>query len=95
MSAEDKSMSHFLCGNHTRGLPIDEFHRQFSAYIAAKFGEETREAKKTNQLLRLETSGQSMVFSILKMCHRGFNEYSKSLAAEIFEELKTSDPIFA
>lgn len=95
MPVEKKKVYDHLCANHTRGLPIDEFDRQFKEYFENIYGEAIKDMKKTNSKLRLETDGKSLVFSLLKMCHRGHGEYAKSLASEVFDALQAADPLFA
>lgn len=95
MPVGKKKVYDHLCANHTRGLPIDEFDRQFKGYFENIHGEAIKDLKKTNIKLRLETDGKSLFFSLLKMCHRGHGEYAKSLASDVFDALQAADPLFA
>ncbi len=40
IAKENKPWYDFLCGNHLRNLPIDEFNRQFEQYLRANLGKE-------------------------------------------------------
>jgi hypothetical protein len=37
---EDKPWFNFLCGNHTRNLPMDAFNREFEAYLRRTLGDD-------------------------------------------------------
>ena len=39
MPEEERCVLDFLCGNHTRGLPVDAFNRRFEDWIEAELGE--------------------------------------------------------
>ena len=38
MPEEDRCVLDFLCGNHTRGLPVDAFNRRFEEWIMMNWG---------------------------------------------------------
>ena len=40
LAAEHKPWFDFLCGNHVRNLPIDEFNRLFEEFIRTYLGAE-------------------------------------------------------
>ena len=84
----------YLRGNHTRGLPIDEFNREFEKYIHESLSDDIKEAKQVDPRLRLELTGQLKVFSLLELTHLGLDQYAKSLAIEIHALLAHTDPMF-
>jgi len=76
MPEERTMVLDYLCGNHTRGLPIDAWNRLHDAYLTEKLGSQLKLAEE-NGASRLERSGKSLVFSICKLCHEGFGAYAK------------------
>ena len=40
LADEEKPWFDFLCGNHTRNLPMDAFNREFDAYLRRKLGDD-------------------------------------------------------
>ncbi len=68
----------FLCGNHTRNLPVDAFNRRFDAYLKQKLGPELDAAKyRGGGYTRIEPSGQQFIRSICKLTHTGRKQYAK------------------
>jgi hypothetical protein len=84
MSAEEKSTSAFLCGNHTRNLPIDEFNRLFDQFLADDLGDGFDAAVAAGgSRARLEKSGTSLLRSVCKLAHDGHGAYSKGDGREV------------
>ena len=68
----------FLCGNHTRQLPITAYFRLVDKMLQEELGEKMKEIKqKVNPMLRLETNSCSLRHSMQKELHRGFGTYAK------------------
>ncbi len=47
LPAGERSWFDYLCGNHTRNLPLDEWNREFERYIKDELGEAIAEVQKT------------------------------------------------
>jgi hypothetical protein len=54
---EDKPWFDFLCANHARNLPMDEFNRMFQTYITNELGEEMK-------AIQTESGGRSRVEAV-------------------------------
>ena len=86
----------FLCGNHTRQLPITAYFRLVDKMLQEELGEKMKEIKqKVNPMLRLETNSCSLRHSMQKELHRGFGTYAKgdgeSYHHQISEVVTTDD----
>jgi hypothetical protein len=46
LPAAEKSWYDYLCGNHTRNLPLDQWNREFEAYIKEHLGDAIMEVQK-------------------------------------------------
>ena len=78
MEPKSKACFDFLCGNHTRNLPIDWFNRLYQKWIQTKIGDELKTAKSAaGGAVRLEGSGEAFLRSICKLTHRGHAQYDK------------------
>jgi hypothetical protein len=68
---EEKPWFDYLCGNHTRNLPIDAFNRELLgedfAALAAECGTQTR----------VEASDVLLLRSLCKLTHKGHKQYAK------------------
>ena len=79
MPEEERCVLDFLCGNHTRGLPVDAFNRLFEAWLTEELSEEfTGAAAEAGSRARLEKSGTSLLRSLFKLVHRGWGAYEKA-----------------
>jgi hypothetical protein len=68
----------FLCGNHTRNLPVDAFNRRYETYMKAKLGPALEAAKyRGGGYTRIEPSGILFIRSICKLTHVGRKQYAK------------------
>ena len=57
----------YLCGNHARGLPIDEFNVMFDAYMEEELGEAFKEAQAVaGENNRIEKSGTGFIRALCK-----------------------------
>ena len=78
MPEEERCVLDFLCGNHTRGLPVDAFNRRFEGWIEDELGEAFAVAAgKSGGQARLEKSGTELLRSIFKLIHAGWGAYEK------------------
>jgi hypothetical protein len=78
MPEEDRCVLDFLCGNHTRGLPVDAFNRRFEEWMNDELGSEFAEAAgESGGRARLEKSGTALIRSIFKLIHSGWGAYEK------------------
>ena len=74
----DKPWFDFLCANHVRNLPIDEFNRLFEAYIKRTLGEELQQISRDgNGRTRVEASGLLLLRSLCRLTHKGHKQYAK------------------
>ena len=74
----------YLCGNHVRGLPIDEFNRAFDKWLADEVGDDFRKAAAaTNARSRLETSGTAFLRAFCKRVFDGPGCYEKGDGKEV------------
>ena len=75
---EEKFILDFLCGNHTRGLPVDAFNRRFEDWLAEELSAEfDAAAGESGGHARLEKSGTSLLRSLFKLIHSGWGAYEK------------------
>ena len=78
LSKEEKPWFDFLCSNHVRNLPIDEFNRLFEQYIKANIGEElSKITRDGNGRARVEASGLLLLRSLCRLTHKGHLQYAK------------------
>jgi len=73
-----KACFDFLCGNHTRNLPVVRFNKSYEKYIQSELGESIRVAKlATGGMARLEGSGVAFLRSLCRLTHVGHAQYYK------------------
>jgi hypothetical protein len=78
MAAEDKPYYDYLCANHVRNLPIDEFNRLFEKYLRVDLGAEMETIRREgNGGTRVEASGVLLLRSLCRLIHSGSKEYAK------------------
>ena len=79
MKAEEaKPWFDYLCGNHTRNLPMDAFNREFEAYLKRVLGEDFAAlADECGTQTRVEASGVLLLRSLCKLTHKGHKQYAK------------------
>ena len=74
----------FLCGNHIRGLPIDEFNRAFDLWLREELGEAFKEAAAlSGSRSKLEASGTAFLRSFCKLAFDGHGCYEKGDGKEV------------
>ena len=74
----DKAWFDFLCSNHVRNLPIDQFNREFEAYIKGHLGDDLAAiARDGNGRTRVEASGPLLLRSLCRLTHKGHLQYAK------------------
>jgi hypothetical protein len=73
-----KACFDFLCGNHTRNLPIDWFNKVYNKWLQGEIDESMKLAKTAaGGMVRLECSGEAFLRSLCKLTHRGHGQYDK------------------
>ena len=78
LAKEDKPWFDFLCGNHVRNLPIDEFNRLFEQYIRIHLGPDLAQISRDgNGRTRVEASGLLLLRSMCRLTHKGHQQYAK------------------
>jgi hypothetical protein len=78
LAGEDKPWFDFLCGNHVRNLPIDQFNRLFEEYIRGALGKELATIRQEgNGWTRVEASGTLLLRSLCRLTHKGHLQYAK------------------
>jgi hypothetical protein len=78
LAEEHKPWYDFLCGNHVRNLPIDEFNRQFEQYLREHLGMELETIRREgNGCTRVDASGVLLLRSLCRLTHTGAKEYAK------------------
>ncbi len=75
-SAKSKAIFNFLCGNHTRNLPIDRFNKLYDKWLEVTLGAAIREAK-TGAAVRLECNGIQFLRTVCRLTHTGSQQYAK------------------
>jgi hypothetical protein len=77
-SEEDKPYFDFLCGNHSRNLPITEFNRKYETYIKEELGEAlTTIQSQGGGRTRVESTGPLLLRSLCRLTHKGHAQYAK------------------
>ena len=72
LPAGERSWFDYLCGNHTRNLPLDEWNRQFEIYIKDQLGEAIAEVQKAGGgRTRVEGSGILLLRAMCRLTHSG------------------------
>ena len=78
MEPKSKACFDFLCGNHTRNLPIDWFNRLYNKWLQSEIGEDMKTAKSASGgQVRLECNGEAFLRSLCRLTHRGHGQYVK------------------
>jgi hypothetical protein len=78
MAPSAKACFDFLCGNHTRNLPIDWFNRLSNKWLVTEIDEAVKTAKTASgSALRLECSREAFLRSLCKLTHHGHAQYDK------------------
>ena len=88
----DKAFLDFLCGNHTRNLPVDAMVRLFDKYLKENLSDEFAAATAAQGNCRLEMDGVSFLRSIAKLIHVGYDQYEKGDGREFQEFLSRKYP---
>jgi hypothetical protein len=84
MSDEEKATTDFLCGNHSRNLPVAACSRLFSNFLTEELGADFEVAVAAgNGRARLEKDGPAFVRSIAKLAHDGYGACEKGDGKEI------------
>ncbi len=75
---EEKPWYDYLCGNHSRNLPLDEWNREFEKYIKDELGESILELQRAGSgRTRVEGSGILLLRAMCRLTHMGHKEYPK------------------
>jgi hypothetical protein len=84
-------MTDYLCGNHTRGLPVAAFERNFEAHLKDTLGTKFEAAAAASGgRARLEMSGVLLLRSLCKLVCSGHGAHAKGDGLEFLSwcELK-------
>jgi hypothetical protein len=74
LPAEERSSFDYLCGNHTRNLPLDQWNREFERYIKDELGEAIAEVQKSGDgRTRVEGSGIRLLRAMCRLTHTGYS----------------------
>ena len=93
MDVSKRTMTDYLCGNHTRGLPVAAFNRLFEEYLTANLGEEFAAATTaTGGRARLEKNGVLLLRSMCKLIASGFGAYPKGDGLEFKNWMERRHP---
>ena len=71
-----KACFNFLCGNHTRNLPIDRFNLLYGKWLDASLGPGMKEAS-SSAAVRLECNGIQFLRTVCRLTHNGPQQYAK------------------
>jgi hypothetical protein len=71
-----KACFNFLCGNHSRNLPIDRFNLLYEKWLEGTIGSAMREAKNGSSV-RLECNGIHFLRTVCRLTHHGPQQYAK------------------
>jgi hypothetical protein len=78
LEPKSKACFDFLCGNHTRNLPIDWFNRLYNKWLQVEIEEDMKQAKSASGgQVRLEYNGEAFLRSLCNLTHRGHGQYVK------------------
>ncbi len=68
----------YLCGNHSRDLPLDQWNREFENYIKDELGDAIMEVQKAGGgRTRVKGSGILLLRAMCRLTHMGHKEYPK------------------
>ena len=76
MELKTKACFDFLCGNHTRNLPIDRFNLLYTKWLETTLGAGMREAQ-SGASVRLECNGIHFLRTVCRLTHHGAQQYAK------------------
>ena len=86
----------YLCGNHTRNLPVAAFNRLFDEWLAEVLGDAFAACSAASGgRSRLEKSGTALLRSICKLVSRGWGAYPKGDGGEFHDALVADADEFA
>ena len=75
---DEKPWFDYLCGNHSRNLPLDQWNREFESYIKDELGDAILEVQKAGGgRTRVEGSGILLLRAMCRLTHMGHKEYPK------------------
>ena len=81
---EQETMTDTLCGNHTRGLPVVQWNRNFENHMNETLGPHFEAAAKASgSHARLEKSGLRLLRSLTKLVYDGVGAYAKGDGLDI------------
>jgi hypothetical protein len=90
---DEKPWFDYLCGNHSRNLPLDEWNREYEAYIKDELGEAIVEVQKAGGgRTRVEGSGILLLRAMCRLTHMGNKEYTKGDGRRFHDYLKLEYP---
>ncbi len=72
LPSDEKPWFDFLCGNHSRNLPLDQWNREFEKYIKEELGEAITELQRAGGgRTRVEGSGILLLRAMCRLTHMG------------------------
>ena len=71
-----KATFNFLCGNHTRNLPIDRFNKLYDHWLEETIGPALKAANGGSNV-RLECNGVQFLRTVCRLTHTGAQQYAK------------------
>jgi hypothetical protein len=86
-----KACFNFLCGNHTRNLPIDRFNLLYGKWLESILAPGMREAC-SGATVRLECNGIQFLRSVCRLTHNGPQQYAKGDGDAFKDYLETHYP---
>jgi hypothetical protein len=86
---DEKPWFDYLCGNHSRNLPLDEWNREYEAYIKDELGEVQ---KAGDGQTRVEGSGILLLRAMCRLTHMGHKEYAKGDGRRFHDYLQLEYP---
>ena len=96
MPDDEKSMTRYLCANHTRNSPVDAFNRRFTKYLNDTLAMEFDAATKAlGGRSRLEKDLPSFLRSICKLVCSGHGACAKGDGADTRPNVRSDAPRIA
>ena len=93
LPSEEKPWFDYLCGNHSRNLPLDQWNREFEKYIKDELGESILELQRAGGgRTRVEGSGILLLRAMCRLTHMGHKEYPKGDGRRFHDYLRKNYP---
>jgi hypothetical protein len=90
---DEKPWLGYLCGNHSRNLPLDTWNREYEAYIKDELGDAIVEVQKSGGgRTRVEGTGILLLRAMCRLTHMGHKEYAKGDGRRFHDYLNLEYP---